>query len=231
MVFSIASTLHFSEADRARNVPAEPSPATITSKLSSKTGAAKPGVPNGTYLEFEPDKELFGKYNFNMEYVEKRLWNYAYLNPGLTIKCNGKDYYSENGIQDLLLNEMGGVDKSLYNILNYKSEKSDTNLQFVLTHGASLDKFVYSFVNGQSTDDGGTHVTGFRSAFTRCLNDLGKENGIIKDKDKINSDDYREGLVVIVSVKIPEKYLQFESKTYRATRTKTWITIEHIKDN
>lgn len=150
-------------------------------KLSAKMGNAKPGVPNGTYLEFEPDKELFGKYNFNMEYVEKRLWNYAYLNPGLTIKCNGKDYYSENGIQDLLLNEMGGVDKSLYSILNYKSEKSDTNLQFVLTHGASLDKFVYSFVNGQSTDDGGTHVTAFLDGFTKGVNEFYKKEYDIKD--------------------------------------------------
>ena len=150
-------------------------------KLSAKMGNAKPGVPNGLYLEFEPDKELFGRYNFNMEYVEKRLWNYAYLNPGLTIKCNGKDYYSENGIQDLLLNEMGGVDKSLYNILNYKAEKSETNLQFVLTHGASLDKIVYSFVNGQSTDDGGTHVTAFLDGFTKGVNEFYKKEYDIKD--------------------------------------------------
>jgi len=66
-------------------------------KISGKTGNAKPGTPNGTYLEFEPDKELFGKYSFNMEYVEKRLWNYAYLNPGLLLKCNGKEYISQNG--------------------------------------------------------------------------------------------------------------------------------------
>ena len=150
-------------------------------KLSAKMGNAKPGVPNGTYLEFEPDKELFGRYNFNMEYVEKRLWNYAYLNPGLTIKCNGKDYFSENGIQDLLLNEMGGVDKSLYSILNYKAEKSETNLQFVMTHGASLDKFVYSFVNGQSTDDGGTHVTAFLDGFTKGVNEFYKKEYDIKD--------------------------------------------------
>ena len=77
-------------------------------KLSGKTGNAKPGVPNGTYLEFEPDTELFGKYNFNMEYVEKRLWNYAYLNPGLMLKCNGQEYISQNGIQDLLEHEMDG---------------------------------------------------------------------------------------------------------------------------
>ena len=133
-------------------------------KVSSKTGNAKPGVPNGTYLEFEPDSELF--------------WNYAYLNPGLTLKCNGKEYFSENGIQDLLLNEMGGVDKALYNIFNYKGEN---NLQFVLTHGASLDKFIYSFVNGQSTDDGGTHVTAFLDGFAKGVNEYFKKEYDIKD--------------------------------------------------
>lgn len=147
-------------------------------KISSKNGNAKPGVPNGTYLEFEPDTEIFGKYSFNMEYVEKRLWNYAYLNPGLTLKCNGKEYLSENGIQDLLLNEMGGESKALYPIFNYRG---DNNLQFVLTHGASLDKYIYSFVNGQSTDDGGTHVTAFLDGFTKGVNEFYKKEYDIKD--------------------------------------------------
>lgn len=143
----------------------------------TKMGNAKPGVPNGTYLEFVPDKELFGKYSFNMEYIEKRLWNYAYLNPGLLLKCNGKEYLSKNGIQDLLVNEMGGTGKCLYNLLDYKGE----NLQFVLTHGPSLDKFVYSFVNGQSTDDGGTHVSAFLDGFTKGVNEFFKKEYDIKD--------------------------------------------------
>jgi len=146
-------------------------------KISGKTGNSKPGVPNGTYLEFEPDPELFGKYSFNMEYVEKRLWNYAYLNPGLLLKCNGKEYISENGIQDLLMNEMGGVDKTIYKLFNYKGN----NLEFVLTHGASLDKYVYSFVNGQSTEDGGTHVTAFLDGFTKGVNEFFKKTFDIKD--------------------------------------------------
>ena len=144
---------------------------------TTKMGNAKPRVPNGTYLEFEPDKELFGKYSFNMEYIEKRLWNYAYLNPGLLLKCNGKEFISENGIQDLLLNEMGSSDKCLYELLNYKGE----NLEFVLTHGASLDKYVYSFVNGQSTDDGGTHVTAFLDGFTKGVNEFFKKEYDVKD--------------------------------------------------
>ena len=144
-------------------------------KLSGKIGAAKPGVPNGTYLEFEPDTELFGKYSFNMEYVEKRLWNYAYLNPGLMLKCNGQEYISQNGIQDLLENEMDG--KALYKIFSYKSE----NLEFVLTHTNSLDKYVYSFVNGQSTEDGGTHVTSFLDGVTKGVNSFFKKEYDEKD--------------------------------------------------
>lgn len=146
-------------------------------KVSSKMGKSKDGIPNGTYLEFIPDEEIFGKYAFNMEYVEKRLWNYAYLNPGLLLKCNGKEYISENGIEDLLINEMGGSNKALYKLFNYKGE----NLQFVLTHTASLDKYVYSFVNGQSTEDGGTHVTSFLDGFTKGVNGFFKKEYDEKD--------------------------------------------------
>ena len=146
-------------------------------KKSSNVGNAKPGVKNGTYLEFVPDKQLFGKYQFNMEMVEKRLWNYAYLNPGLLIHCNDKDYISENGLQDLLTHEMGETNKSLYPMYTYQGE----NLQFVMTHTSSLDKVVYSFVNGQSTEDGGTHVTSFLDGFTKGINDYFKKDYDEKD--------------------------------------------------
>ena len=146
-------------------------------KKSGNVGNAKPGVKNGTYLEFVPDTQLFGKYQFNMEMVEKRLWNYAYLNPGLLIHCNDKDYISENGLQDLLTHEMGEADKSLYPMYTYSGE----NLQFVITHTTSLDKFVYSFVNGQSTEDGGTHVTSFLDGFTKGINDYFKKEYDEKD--------------------------------------------------
>ncbi|MCQ2578694.1 MAG: toprim domain-containing protein [Treponema sp.] len=145
-------------------------------KKSSKTGAAKPGVPNGTYLEFVPDTELFGKYEFNMDMVEKRLWNYAYLNPGLQLVCNGTTYMSEKGLEDLLIREMG-KQKPLYAPFSYQGE----NLQFVITHTTQLDKFVYSFVNGQSTDDGGTHVTAFLDGFAKGVNEFFKKNYDIKD--------------------------------------------------
>ena len=85
-------------------------------KISSAITKAKPGVKNGTYLEFVPDSKMFGKYEFNMDMVEKRLWNYAYLNPGLKIYCNEKEYLSENGLEDLLVHEMGGKNNSIYKL-------------------------------------------------------------------------------------------------------------------
>ncbi len=146
-------------------------------KKSSTTCAAKEGVRNGTYLEFVPDTEMFGKYAFNMEMVEKRLWNYAYLNPGLKINCNGNIYVSQNGLEDLLVREMDGISNAMYKLFNYRGE----NIEFVLTHTASLDKFVYSFVNGQATDDGGTHVTSFLDGFTKGVNSFFKKEYDEKD--------------------------------------------------
>lgn len=146
-------------------------------KKSSQVVNTKPGVKNGTYLEFVPDTQMFGKYNFNMEMVEKRLWNYAYLNPGLKINCNGNIFVSENGLEDLLMHEMDGAGNAVYKLFNYKGD----NLEFVLTHTASLDKFVYSFVNGQATEDGGTHVTAFIDGFTKGVNSFFKKDYDEKD--------------------------------------------------
>ena len=141
-------------------------------KITGSTGQAKPGSKNGTYLEFVPDAELFGKYEFNIEMVEKRLWNYAYLNPGLNIHFNEKSYKSENGLSDLLKNELGEKGKTLYEPFSYKGG----NLEFVMTHTASLDKIVYSFVNGQSTEDGGTHVSAFIDGVSKGVNDFFKKS-------------------------------------------------------
>lgn len=141
-------------------------------KISGSSGQAKPGSKNGTYLEFVPDAELFGKYEFNMDMVEKRLWNYAYLNPGLNIHFNDKSYKSENGLSDLLKNELGEKGKTLYEPFSYKGG----NLEFVMTHTASLDKIVYSFVNGQSTEDGGTHVSAFIDGVSKGVNDFFKKS-------------------------------------------------------
>ncbi len=146
-------------------------------KKSASAGAAKPGVKNGTYLEFVPDSEMFGKYQYNMDMVEKRLWNYAYLNPGLQLYCNGKLYVSEKGLEDLLMHEIGGQEKAMYAPFSYKGK----DVQFVLTHTASLERIVYSFVNGQSTDDGGTHVSAFLDGFAKGVNGFFKKEYDEKD--------------------------------------------------
>lgn len=169
-------------------------------KISAKKGKIDPKNPNGTYLEFVPDVEMFGKYEFNMEYVEKRLWNYAYLNPGLLLICNGKKFISENGIKDLLINEMNGEEKAMYPIYTYQGE----NLQFVLTHTPSLDKYVYSFVNGQSTEDGGTHVNAFLDGFAKGVNEYYKKEYDIKD--------ITAGLFVALKVGVDEPMFTSQTK-------------------
>lgn len=169
-------------------------------KKSSKIGPAKTGVKNGTYLEFIPDHEMFGKFAFNMEMVEKRLWNYAYLNPGLQIHCNGKVYVSEKGLEDLIVHEMGESEKSLYKLFSYKGE----NLDFVLTHTASLDKVVYSFVNGQATEDGGTHVTSFLDGFTRGVNSFFKK--------EYDEKDVSSGLIVALKIGLDNPMFTSQTK-------------------
>ncbi len=144
-------------------------------KKSEKLGNAKAGQKDGTYLEFVPDAEVFGKYAYNMEMVEKRLWNYVYLNPGLKIICNGTEYFSSNGLTDLLSKEIDGT--PLYPLCSYK----DSMLEFVCTHTNELEKRIYSYVNGQETMDGGTHVTAFLDGFTKGINDFFGKDYDIKD--------------------------------------------------
>ncbi len=165
---------------------------------SDKSGDAGSDKQNGTYLEFVPDVQLFGKYSYNMEMVEKRLWNYVYLNPGLKIICNGTEYYSENGLTDLLNKEIEGT--PLYPFCCFKNAL----MEFVFTHTSELEKTVYSFVNGQETSDGGTHVTSFFDGFTRGINDFYKKEYDIKD--------VTGGLVVAVKISIDDPMFTSQTK-------------------
>ncbi len=148
-------------------------------KKSGKTVKAKAGTKNGTYLEFVADSDLFGNYSYNMDMVEKRLWNYVYLNPGLKIVCNDKVFYSEKGLFDLLKNEMN--EKPLYNPATFKSRFDDNEIEIVFTHTGELEKVIYSFVNGQATTDGGTHVTSFIDGFVKGVNEFFKSTYDVKD--------------------------------------------------
>ncbi|MBO4307851.1 MAG: type IIA DNA topoisomerase subunit B [Bacteroidales bacterium] len=169
-------------------------------KLTKDSGVIDCGEENGTLVEFIPDSKLFGNYHFVNEYVEKRIWNYAYLNKGLTLYYNDKRYYSKNGLLDLLEHNMDG--EGLYPVVHIK--EGDFECAFTHVNGQSND-YYYSFVNGQHTTEGGTHQSAFREGFARVVRDFFK-----KDYDPA---DIRQGLVCALCVRIQEPVFEAQTKT------------------
>ena len=181
--------------------------------VNQRTGTLKQKSPNGTYFEFVPDTEVFGKYNFNMEFVEKRMWNYAYLNNGLTLRLNGQDFHSENGLFDLLNKEM--EDSSLYPIGSYQGE----HLKFAFTHSNAYGENYFSFVNGQYTADGGTHLAAFKEGFVKGINDFFGTS--------YKSEDVREGMAAAVLVKVKDPVFESQTKNKLGnTDIRQWIVSE-----
>ncbi|MDR0619885.1 MAG: ATP-binding protein [Bacteroidales bacterium] len=154
----------------------------------------------GTFISFIPDEELFPKFHFIPEYIEKMLWNYCYLNEGLTINYNDTRLVSKNGIVDLLNNE---IDSSpLYPIVHIK----DQDFEFAFTHiNTQYGEEYFSFVNGQHTTQGGTHQSAFREAFARTVKEFYK-----KDYD---TQDIRTSLVAAISIKVVEPVFESQTKT------------------
>ena len=154
---------------------------------------------SGTYVSFVPDTEMFGNYAFNMEYVETMVKNYSYLKKGLTLTLNGTSYKSENGLLDLVNERM--EETPLYP----PSHLEDTDIEIVLTHGNSYGENIASFVNGQNTRDGGTHLAAYREAIAKTLKDFFK-----KDYDP---QDFRQGIVGAISIQIQEPNFEGQTKT------------------
>ena len=180
---------------------------------SEKLAATKPGTKNGTYFEFVPDETIFGKYSFNMEYVEKRLWNYAYLNAGLTLTLNGQTYESKNGLLDLLTNELES--ESLYSIGSYNG----LHLKFAFTHTNTYGENYFSFVNGQYTSDGGTHLNAFKEGFIKGVNDFFHES--------YKSEDIREGITAAILVKVKDPVFESQTKNKLGnTDIRQWVVGE-----
>ncbi len=152
---------------------------------------------NGTYVEFRPDPEIFKKYKFLNEYIIKRLKHYAYLNTGLTLVYNGEEIKSDNGLLDLLNEEVS--DDRLYEPLHYRGK----TLEFAFLHTTSYGESYFSFVNGQYTQDGGTHLSAFREGILKGVNEFAKKN--------FQGVDVREGMVGTILVKVKEP--MFESQT------------------
>jgi topoisomerase-4 subunit B len=154
---------------------------------------------NGTFLSFNPDPEIFGACRFREDYVEDMLWNYAYLNRGLTIVYNDKKFKSENGLKDLLSNKLDG--EPIYPIVHL----SDKDIEIAFTHNDGYGEDYYSFVNGQHTTMGGTHLAAFREALVKTVKDFYK-----KDFDAV---DVRTSICAAVAIKVEEPVFESQTKT------------------
>jgi topoisomerase-4 subunit B len=153
----------------------------------------------GTMIQFYADEQIFGNFKFINEYVEKMLWNYAYLNTGLSIHFNGSVFKSERGLFDLLEQNLSG--EPLYPIIHLKGE----DIEIALTHGAQYSEEYYSFVNGQHTTQGGTHQASLREAVVKTIREFYK-----KDFD---ANDIRQSIIAAISIKVIEPVFESQTKT------------------
>lgn len=154
---------------------------------------------NGTLVVFTPDSTMFGNFEFNMDYVETMVKNYSYLKKGLAIVLNGVTYKSENGLLDLVNDNLSETPR--YAPIHLVGE----DIEVVLTHGNSYGENIASFVNGQNTRDGGTHLAAFREAIAKTLKDFFKKN--------YAPEDCRQGIIGAISIQIQEPNFEGQTKT------------------
>ncbi|MFY0605410.1 MAG: type IIA DNA topoisomerase subunit B [Cyclobacteriaceae bacterium] len=155
---------------------------------------------NGTATIFEPDETVFKNYHFIPEYLENLLWNYAFLNAGLTINFNGKKYHSQNGLLDLLLRK-SDEEALRYPIIHLKGN----DIEVAMTHANQYGEEYYSFVNGQNTTHGGTHLAAFREAVVKTIRDFYGKN--------FDAADVRASIVAAIAVRVQEPVFESQTKT------------------
>ncbi len=155
--------------------------------------------PNGVIISFAPDKEMFGNFHYISEYVETMMKYYVYLNAGLVINFNGEKFLSKNGLLDLLHDNMNN--EGLYPIIYLKGE----DIEIAFTHGTGYGEDYYSFVNGQHTTQGGTHLAAYREALVRTIRDFFKKD--------FEPSDIRTSIISAISVKIEEPVFESQTKT------------------
>jgi len=160
----------------------------------------KSGEPNGTLITFIPDDKVFKNFHYVHEYLDNQLWNYCFLNAGLIITLNGKKYVSKNGLLDLLERKTN-ADEIRYPIISLKAE----DIELAMTHENQYGEEYYSFVNGQYTTQGGTHLAAFREAIVKTIRDFYK-----KDYD---SSDIRGSICAAISVRVQEPVFESQTKT------------------
>ncbi len=154
---------------------------------------------NGTFIRFTPDEEMFNDFSFHMEFVESMVKNYSYLKKGLTLNLNGTSYKSENGLLDLVSENMN--ETPLYPLIHLEGE----DIEIVLTHGNSYGENIATFVNGQNTRDGGTHLAAYREAIAKTFKDFYKKD--------YKPEDIRQGIVGAISIQIQEPIFEGQTKT------------------
>ena len=170
-------------------------------------GSSETKEKNGTLVEFFPDEVMFGKYSFNLDFVETMVKNYSYLKKGLTLVLNGTPYKSENGLLDLVNENIS--ETPLYPPIHLEGD----DIEIVLTHGNSYGENISSFVNGQNTRDGGTHLAAYREAVAKTLKEFFKKN--------YAPEDCRMGIVGAISVQIQEPNFEAQTKV-KLSSVYTW---------
>ena len=160
----------------------------------------KSSLRNGTKVVFQPDSEIFKNFHYLPEYIEDQIWNYVYLNSGLNIQFNGEKYFSENGLKDLLERKTD-MEKIRYPVIHLRGD----DIEVALTHGNQYGEEYYSFVNGQHTTQGGTHLAAFREAIVRTMREYYK-----KDFD---ASDIRASIIGAISLRIQNPVFESQTKT------------------
>lgn len=184
-------------------------------QLQGKKGG-KSKEPNGTYVEFIPDREIFKKYTFQPGYVLKRMWHYAYLNAGLVIKFNDQRIESKNGLLDLINAEV--TEDRLYEPLHYRGQ----HLEFAFLHTQSYGEIYFSYVNGQYTADGGTHLSAFREGILKGVNEFSKKN--------FQGMDVRDGMVGTILVKVKDPVFESQTKNKLSNTDLRGPIVQEVKD-
>ncbi len=177
------------------------------------TGMRPTKEKNGTFVKFIPDDHMFVDYIYRMEYVESLIKNYSYLKKGLSLNLNGTQYKSENGLLDLVRDNMS--ETPLYEPIHLSGE----DIEIVITHGNSYGENIASFVNGQNTRDGGTHLAALREAVSKTLKEFYKTNS----KKDFAPEDIRQGIIGAVSIQIQEPNFEGQTKT-KLGSTYMWET-------
>ena len=172
----------------------------------------------GTLVSFTPDLDIFKRYEWNDEFIEQRLRYYSFLNAGLTIKYNGESFHSKRGLADLLQFELG-EEPPLYDVVYFKGDQ----LEFAFTHSNNYGETYFSFVNGQFTNDGGTHQSAFREGVLKGVNEYAKKN--------FAGEDIRYGIVGAVAIKLQDPVFESQTKNKLGSTEVRGTIVSQVKDN